>query len=445
MDEYDVDAALQQALDRLTLLADVNSALAATVDAREGLRRVCRMLAQRMGDWCAIDVLTERDEIGRVCATHRGPVLLQGEETEAPLPKPPPDATGPLARVLQGAGPFVLAAAEIRPRERMHGWDLGQARIFEQLDVRSAVIAPLRARREVLGALTIARWGSRPALSDDDLMLVEDLSHRVGLAIDNARLHRQTEHIAERLQRSLLPALPGAGPLRMAARYAPSQATAQVGGDWYDSFVLPDGDTAVIIGDVAGHDLQSTVEMSQLRNMLRGIACDRQEPPGAILRRLDLALHTLYPEFTATCLYALIQGPEGGPWQLNHSSAGHLPPLLVTRDGDTRYLQDARGMLLGVDPEQPRTSASEPLPAHSTLLLYTDGLVERRRESIDHGLTRLRQHAAALARHTPDSFCDELLTGLAPTPTDDVALLAVRIPEPTATPAGATGTEDGGA
>ncbi|MFE9455065.1 PP2C family protein-serine/threonine phosphatase [Streptomyces sp. NPDC006739] len=86
------------------------------------------------------------------------------------------------------------------------------------------------------------------------------------------------------------------------------------------------------MGDVTGHDVRAAVTMSQVRNMLRGIACDRQKPPNAILRRLDLAQHTLLAT-TATCIYAIVRGPGGGPWELNYSNAGHLPPLLVTYEG----------------------------------------------------------------------------------------------------------------
>ncbi|MFF2306096.1 PP2C family protein-serine/threonine phosphatase [Streptomyces sp. NPDC058128] len=214
----------------------------------------------------------------------------------------------------------------------------------------------------------------------------------------------------------------------MAARYAPSHATAEVGGDWYDSFLLATGHTTLIIGDVTGHDLKAAVTMSQLRNMLRGIASDRQEPPEQILHRMDVAQHSLYPGTTATCIYAIIQGPEGGPWNLDYAVAGHLPPLLITHDGDTRYLTEGHSHLLGVTTHMPRTSATEALPADSTLLLYTDGLIERRGEPIDHGLTRLRQHAAALAREDPDTFLDELLTGLASDSTDDIAVLALHLP-----------------
>ncbi|MFG3206498.1 PP2C family protein-serine/threonine phosphatase [Streptomyces sp. NPDC048192] len=427
MDEYDVDEVLQRALDRLTVLADINTALAGTLDAFEGLHRVCRIVAHRLGDWCAVDLLSEGGRMERICVTRKDAGSLSAQEMRG-LPALPETASGPFARVLRGAGPLLLTGDSLDLSAGTDAWDAQPAQVFASQQANSVVLAPLRARREVLGAITISRFGPHPALGSEDLPLVEDIAHRVGLAVDNARLHAQTERIAERLQRSLLPALPHVDHLKMAARYAPSHATAEVGGDWYDSFLLPTGDTTLIIGDVTGHDLKAAVTMSQLRNMLRGIACDRQEPPGAILRRLDLAQHTLYPGATASCVYAIINGPEGGPWQLTYASAGHLPPLLVTDQGDTHYLNGGHSLLLGVSTHLPRSSATEPLPPKSTVLLYTDGLIERRGEGLDQSMTRLRQHAAALAREDPDTFCDELLTGLASDSTDDVAVLAVRIP-----------------
>ncbi|RAJ45330.1 serine phosphatase RsbU (regulator of sigma subunit) [Kitasatospora sp. SolWspMP-SS2h] len=425
MDDYDVDAVLQQALDRLTVLADVNTALAGTLSATEGLRRVARIAARRLGDWCAIDLLTAKGRIERVCVS-RTPTGPPPREELVLLNPPPPPAAGPLARVLRGAGPLLLTGTDLTPDDA-DPWDKEQADLLT--GAASAVLAPLRAHREVLGALTVTRTAQHPPFTEQDLPLIEDLVHRVGLAVENARLHYETRNIAERLQRSLLPDLPTTNGLQMAARYAPSHATAEVGGDWYDSFVLPAGHTTLIIGDVTGHDLKAAVTMSQLRNMLRGIACDRQEPTDKILHRMDLAQQTLYPGTTATCVYAILEGPEGGPWSLEYAVAGHPPPLLITRDGDTRYLDGGRSHLLGVTTRLPRTNAAETLPAGSTLLLYTDGLIERRGENIDHGFTRLRQHAAALAREDPDTLLDELLTGLAADTTDDVALLALRLPE----------------
>ncbi|MCZ9342488.1 serine/threonine-protein phosphatase, partial [Streptomyces sp. TRM76130] len=116
----------------------------------------------------------------------------------------------------------------------------------------------------------------------------------------------------------------------------------------------------------------------------------------------------------------------GGPWELKHSSAGHPPPLLTTWEGESRYLEEGSGLLLGMDPAMPRSTACTVLPARSTLLLYTDGLIERRHESLDRGLDRLRRHAAALAREPLETLCDELLIGLGADSADDIAVLAVR-------------------
>ncbi|MEU6218676.1 SpoIIE family protein phosphatase [Streptomyces sp. NPDC047022] len=312
---------------------------------------------------------------------------------------------------------------------RKHPEPLWEWNLLEQLDATSAVLAPLRARRRVMGAITLARTTHERPFGKEDLGLAEELSHRVALHADNARLHQAVQATSEHLQRALLPQLPRVDGLELAARYSPARAeAAEVGGDWYDSFVLPGGDTTLIIGDVTGHDVRAAVAMGQLRNMLRGIACDRQEPPDAILRRLDIAQQTV-GRTTATCVYSIVHGTGGGPWELAYSSAGHLPPLLVTHEGDTGYLEGGTGLMIGVDPDETRNMATEPLPARSTLLLYTDGLIERRDESLQCGLTRLRQHAASLARESLPVMCDELLAGLLADPyPDDVALLALRLP-----------------
>ncbi|MGP3988429.1 SpoIIE family protein phosphatase [Streptomyces sp. 3N207] len=413
------------ALERLSLLADTRSALSGTPDLIEGLRQVCVILTERLADWCALDLLDERGRVDRACVVHRAARRMPPGVREGRLPPVSEAARGPLARVLRGAGPLLFTEIPAA-NQAQSPLDARHLELFEQLGGNSAVVAPLRARREILGALTVARdEGSRP-FTEEDLSLVDDLVRNLALGVDNIRLYQETRDIAERLQHSLLPVLPEVEHLQMAARYVPSSTTAQVGGDWYDCFVVPNGETALVIGDVAGHDLEAAVTMSQLRSMLRGIAVDRQEPPEAVLRRLDLANHSLYREATATCVYALVKGPEQGPWELKHSSAGHLPPLLTTADGETRYLENGAGLLLGMDPEQRRPTAVDPLPAHSTVLLYTDGLIERRGESLDNALAALREHATALAREPLDVFCDELLIGLGADSTDDIAVLAVR-------------------
>jgi serine phosphatase RsbU (regulator of sigma subunit) len=243
---------------------------------------------------------------------------------------------------------------------------------------------------------------------------------------------QRTQRVALALQHSLLTRPPHYDALEITARYLPSPAADEVGGDWYDSFVLGDGVPVLVIGDVAGHDIQAAVTMSRMRNMLRGLAADREEPPGDILRRLDKATQVLDPEEgTATCALVRVERAPAGGWQAYYSVAGHPPPLLVDADGGTRFLTAASSPLLGMPvPDEWRTSAIEPLPPGGTLLLYTDGLVERPDEDIDDSLAGLARTAAGLARLPLADFCDSLLAGAASTGTDDICLIALRLPPP---------------
>ncbi|MFJ6837383.1 PP2C family protein-serine/threonine phosphatase [Streptomyces sp. NPDC091209] len=138
--------------------------------------------------------------------------------------------------------------------------------------------------------------------------------------------------------------------------------------------------------------------------------------------------HTLYGGHTATCIYARLEPGPHDSWQLKFANAGHPRPLLVSPAGDTRYLDTGHSVLLGIEPDTPRPSSTHTLAPDSTLLLYTDDLIERSGEDLDRGLARLRQHAASLTREPLAVFCDELLAGLAPGSSDDIALLAVRLP-----------------
>ncbi|CAL9352117.1 hypothetical protein SUDANB176_00498 [Streptomyces sp. enrichment culture] len=419
------DRADTQALERLALLADTGAALSNSPTLDEGLQRVGELLTQRLADWCAVDLLTEDSQVERVSIVQRSSHGPWPEEYGGRLPPVSDTARGPLARALRGAGPLLLGGPP-PPDQVTSPLDAHYLGLFRVMGANSAIVAPLRVRREVIGVFTVARRGRGRPFTEEDLPLIDDLVRNLALGVDNARLHQQTRNIAERLQRSLLPVLPEVEHLELAARYAASSTTAQVGGDWYDSFVVPSGDTALVIGDVTGHNLDAAIAMSQLRSMLRGIAVDRQEPPETVLRRLDLANHSLYREATATCIYGLLKGPTDGLWELVHSSAGHLPPLLVSADGRTRYLEDGAGLLLGLDPGAHRPRARDAIPAHSTVLLYTDGLIERRDEHLDHAMDRLRRHAAALAREPLDTLCDELLIRLGADGEDDIAVLAAR-------------------
>ncbi|MGQ5637417.1 MULTISPECIES: SpoIIE family protein phosphatase [unclassified Streptomyces] len=409
----------------LSLFADTGRALSSTLHPVERLQRVCEALTRRLADWCAADLVDEQGRVRRVCVVHRDPGVLVPPGHLGTLPEMSGTAQGTsLPRVLRGAGPLLVTGIASLGRAASP-LDARQLELVRRLGGSSAVVAPLRAQRDVFGALTMVRVRDEEPFTKEDVQLIAELVRGIALGVDNARLHQYAHSNAEQLQRALLPELPRVADLELAARYLPSSSTAEVGGDWYDAFTVPGGDTVLVIGDVAGHDLKAAVAMSTLRNMLRGIAVDRPEPPGDVLRRLDLASHTLSPLSTATCVYALLKGDDGRR-SLHHSSAGHLPPLLTTREGDTRCLDAGRGLLIGMDPDQPRPSACDVLPPHSTLLLFTDGLIERRGESLDDAMDRLCRHAADLARDPLDVFCDELVIQFGADSTDDIALLAVR-------------------
>ncbi|WP_246212261.1 SpoIIE family protein phosphatase [Streptomyces abyssomicinicus] len=422
-----------EALERLGLIVDTGRAITDASDLYQGLREVCRILTVRLADWCVVDLFAADTEGERVGVVRRDRHGRPADGVEGTLPPLTESGRGPLARVLRGARPLLLGpiGADEPPGQVGSPLDARHRALFDHLGADSAVVAPLRARREVLGAVTLARTGSDRPFTEADLTFVDDLAHGIAVGVDNARMYAETRGIAEQLQRSLLPVLPELPHLRITARYVPSSVTAEVGGDWYDCFVLPGGDLAVTIGDVAGHDLSAAVAMSQLRSMLRGIAVDREEPPGEVVRRLDIANHTLHREATATCVYGLVGGPVEGPWVFHHSAAGHLPPLLTTEDGETRFLEEGTGLMLGTGIDMPRPATQVRLPPRSTVLLYTDGLVERRGESLTDSLARLRRQTADLARMPLDVFCDELLVRLGTDGADDIAMLALRpVPPP---------------
>ncbi|TDT97921.1 serine phosphatase RsbU (regulator of sigma subunit) [Streptomyces sp. 846.5] len=425
-DDYDVDSVIQHALDRLTILANVNEALASTFEVEEALRRLAHILVPALGDWCAVDLFDEQGQLQRTVVEHRDTQDLVAFEKVLP---PFADRSPALvAQALRSRTPL-LSTDFPRPDPGADALARMEQDLFTRLGARSAVACALRSRGRALGVLSVVRSEHGAALDQDDLPLVHDLAHRAALAVDNARLHAQVQQTSERMQRSLLPELPTSGALELGACYRPARAGAEVGGDWYDAFMLPEGATALVIGDVAGHDLSAAVRMSQARNMLRGIACDRKEPPGKILARLDAANDILYRGETMTCVYALVEKLSGDQWwTLHYAVAGHLPPLLITADGRTSFLEEGRSLLLGVDPTRTRPDAFTPLPPQSVVLLYTDGLIERRGEDLDRGLARLRRSAAPLAREPLEDLCEELLRVLAPDSTDDVALIAVRTP-----------------
>jgi PAS domain S-box-containing protein len=235
----------------------------------------------------------------------------------------------------------------------------------------------------------------------------------------------EREHrIASTLQRSLLPeTLPVIPGVSLAVRYQPATTGMEIGGDWYDVIPLPNGHVALAIGDVAGHGLRAAATMGQLRMALRAYALEERSPVG-VVRRVRELVQRLIPSEMATLLYMVFDQESGS---IAYSNAGHLPPLVIPSEGRGTYLEDALAPPLGAAPHpEYDVEASASIPPGSTLLLFTDGLVERRGVSVRNGLDRLEEEARAVGADL-EAMCDHVLVSLLEGEvSDDVALLALR-------------------
>jgi serine phosphatase RsbU (regulator of sigma subunit)/PAS domain-containing protein/anti-sigma regulatory factor (Ser/Thr protein kinase) len=319
----------------------------------------------------------------------------------------------------------------------------GEAEVLRAARVEAVASLPLRVAGRLLGSLT-ATWTERHGFSEDDVALLSALAAQCSqaLARAQARLTEQqasaaARSMSEALQRSLLTSPPDSAGLQIAVRYSPAAQEVQVGGDWYDAFPIPSGATCLVIGDVTGHDRDAAATMGQVRNLLRATAYAVEEPPGLVLEALERTMNGLDVPALATAVLACIEPPADpagrGPRRLLWSNAGHLPPMLRSPDGTTRVLgTDANAdLMLGVVAATSRTDSAVDVLPGSTLLLYTDGLIEHRGEDLDVGLSRLREALDRLGGLPVDEMCNALLGQLLREDADDdVALVAVRFAGP---------------
>ncbi len=284
----------------------------------------------------------------------------------------------------------------------------------------SLIGTPLTVEGHVIGVLAVSAAGTG-CFSDGDLTLLGLVGERVALAIGQAQLRERERRMAETLQRTMLPRrLPDVPGIAVAARYI--ARTASVGGDFYDVLALPDGRVGMAIGDITGKGLRAAATMGRLGGALHAYALDSPGPSDVLMRVGRLAE---VDDALATALYAVLDPASGA---LDLASAGHLPPLCVHPEQGVAYLSMEEGLspLLGL-PVAERDQARRTLPLGATLVMFTDGLVERT-HNIDEGLAGLAAAAGEAARWPVEDLCDHLLAQLAPAGrySDDVAVLAVR-------------------
>lgn len=343
----------------LTFLADASAVVTASLDHEDILRRLPELLVPEYAG--RVDVWLFDDDEGE-----HNSARFAAAVTAARTGRP------------QHAGPHPggLPGTDDRPPSALS-------------PDRPLLCIPLTVRR-TLGVLTLTAPGDRFD-ADTSVMLLE-LASRIAIALDNALRYEQHRDTAEALQRAQLTDLPTAGGMRLAACYLPATRGLNIGGDWYDAFFQPDGSLLTVIGDVTGHGLRAAVIMGQLRTALRAYAIE-EASPAKILTRLHRMLRHQQPNLYATAMIARFRPDDP---RMTWAAAGHPPAVVRAPGGTVRILDEQPGVMLGVPMPYEYRDHTEEIEPGSTLVLYTDGLVERRPEGIDPGIELLSQTLAAL-------------------------------------------------
>ncbi|MDC7120869.1 SpoIIE family protein phosphatase [Cellulomonas fimi] len=430
---------------RAPLLARVTAELASTMDAEVAADRLARLLVPALADWCVITLVDdeeprpERRHLRDIASRHADAALRPAVAEYAAARIAALSDHSFLVGAMQRGEPVEVRAGAVdalkgvlRPG-RVHD-------LVDLLDPTWLTVLPLVRAGRTVGALSLF-GSSRGAPTGDELTTLRQVAGAAALALDNARLYRQQRDVAEALQRALLTEPVQPDDLEVVVRYRPAGESTQVGGDWYDAFLQPTGTTMLVIGDVAGHDIEAASVMGQLRSMLRAIAVTTDEGPASVLSRLDAAMRALRITTPATLVVARLEQTaaerERGVTRVRWSCAGHLPPMVVTPDGTVHALDGrSHGPLLGIVPDSRRAESEITLERGSTLVMYTDGLIERRDRDLRAGLGELRRALTRVGRDELDALCDALVAELpAGVGEDDVALVAVRLHEQDADPA----------
>ncbi len=401
----------------LRLLARIGAAALDSLDYMATLRNVAQAFVPDFASCCVVDVVAA-DGCWQRTVVHRD------ERNEQPLRDlSAPADDHPVMRAIRRGESSLLVDEQVFEAA---GGQPDRIDVLATLNVRSLIVVPvIMPSGEVVGALTCVRDDTHRAgdLCADDVTFVEEVGRRAGATIANVRLYERERRIAVELQAASLPtSLPSSAALHLDAEYRPGSDEATIGGDWYDAFLLGDGRIAITVGDVLGHGLRAAVTMTKLRQAMQAAAMVDPNP-NVMLAVADKTLRLLDADGYATAVAAMYDPRER---TLTFASAGHSGPVVRTSDGAVANYS-CPGLMLGLRSGTESNMLTVALPAQSTFVFYTDGLVEATRD-MDFGLERLQQAVAQpdiTSQPQPARAIVEYVLGTARA-SDDIAVLVGR-------------------
>lgn len=409
----------KQSEEKVALLSQLGRVLSTSLDPQRTLARAAELVVPRLADWCAIDLVSDAGEIRRALMVHSDPALTAqaqelidaGEAARFGHRAEEAIATG-RPQLHEPVGDEEIDASVLSRKQRT---------LLKRFGLGHAVTVPLIARQQTFGALTLVSTGAAKAYSQEDADFAGIIARRVALAYDNARLYEREHRVADIFQRASLPtSMPELPGITLRAHYVPGAKEAEIGGDWYDAFTLPDGRLGVSIGDVAGKGLQAAAAMSAVRLLIRATALEHLTPSN-VLARANLLLLNDRPSMV-TALFGFVDLEN---MTFSFACAGHPPPIVASPDGSITFGQPVAPPL-GVSPEAEFPEQSLALSHGSLLVLYTDGLVEQNRNAIPNGEERLLEAIRSILATHESNAAWKIVSMLTDSePKDDIAVLTI--------------------
>jgi serine phosphatase RsbU (regulator of sigma subunit) len=404
-------------------LVEAARELGRSLDFESTLQRAADLLVSRLADWCVVDLLAPDGGLSAAVVAHRDPAkVLQARELRERFPPDPRSGGGSYGAIQSGETQTYEVTEEVLSQAEIDPELVAAAR---SLQLRSAIFVPLRARGRILGALTLVWTEHGRTQSAPDVGLAEEFAAQAALAIDNARLFAERDAISRALQTALMPSsLPSVPGFDLAAEYWPAGGTMEVGGDFYDAFDRPGGSLGLVVGDVCGKGAEAAAVMGVARHTVRAAGV-LETRPSAILAVLNEALMRDQTDLFCTACDIRLQ-PMGEVARIAVCLAGHFPPIVLRADGTTERIGQP-GSLLGVLPIVTLHDVHGELGPGDGLVLFTDGLIEDRGETLDDELmAMLSGHAGRSASELVSIVHDWHVQRLAASHGDDAVVLVAR-------------------